>query len=60
MNENDTDAIKLSSLEAQVMRHLRQMDQRARGEMLKISGPFADAHPSAPPPRLLRLVHSNG
>lgn len=56
--KDTSDTIKLSSLEAAVLRNLRKMDLRARDEMLGMSTIWAKSYPSAPPRPLLHLVKS--
>jgi hypothetical protein len=54
--QNDQKDSKLAPWEIALLRHVRQMDQRARREMLELVAAMADAHP----PRVsLRLVKSS-
>jgi len=54
--KNDQEDNKLAPLEAALLRHMRQMDHRARGQMLEFARIMAEAHPLRPS---LRLVKSD-
>lgn len=56
--QNDQDDEKLAPWEAALLRHARQMDQRARSEMLQLAAYFATVHPLRPSPPALRLIRS--
>ena len=58
MNHNNSDPTKLSWLEAEALRHLRLMDDKARGEMSRILAAFAQAHPARSSRPALCLVES--
>jgi hypothetical protein len=56
--QNDQEDIKLAPWEAALLRHARQMDGRARSEVLLIAEAAASAHPRRPSRPPLRLVKS--
>jgi hypothetical protein len=57
--ENDQEDTKLAPWEAALLRHTRQMDQRARSEMLQLAAAMADTHPLRPSRPSLRLVKTD-
>ena len=57
--QNDQEDIKLAPWEAALLRHVRQMDDRARGEVLRIAEGAAHAHPRRLARPSLRLVKSD-
>lgn len=56
---NDQEDIKLAPWEAALLRHARQMDDRARGEILRIAEAQASAYPRRPVRPWLHLVKSD-
>lgn len=57
--QKDQEDIKLAPCEAALVRYARQMDDRARGEILRIAEAAASAHPRRPARPLLHLVKSD-
>jgi hypothetical protein len=57
--QNDQEGIRLAPWEAALLHHARQMDDRARGEILRIAEAAASAHSRRPARPSLRLIKSD-